>query len=358
MTKKHRRQDNTAEIEPYRQESLLIDSIPQIEAETIICTSAGLAQFAAAAAQALPHATVICTYIDLYRTGLASEYWKRSIANLLIECVADLPKVEADTVVLPFFANGEAELTRDLIQSGHQRLRLGGKMYASTNNRKDAWLWNQLQKVFRKLDRHESRLGALYVGTKTEPLKKLRNFSCEFAFRDRGRLIQAYSRPGVFSHRHIDPGARHLINEMQIETGARVLDIGCGSGTVALAAAFRADGVQVDAVDSNVRAIQCAQRGAELNGLANVTTELNAAGNYARPGTCDIALANPPYYANFQIAEHFLIAGREALRPGGEILVVTKQADWYEENMPEWFDNVTIAERKGYFVIHGRRPSN
>jgi len=37
---------------------------------------------------------------------------------------------------------------------------------------------------------------------------------------------------------------------------------------------------------------------------------------------------------------------------------VTKHAQWYEENMPQWFDNVTIAERKGYYLIRGRRPYN
>jgi FkbM family methyltransferase len=355
MKKEQTSRDDSADIAPYRQESLLIEAIPQIEGETILCTSAGLAQFAASAVQALPHASVTCTYIDLYRADLASAHWKRSVPNLRIECATDLPGVQADVVALPFFANGEAELTRDLVQSGHQRLCLGGKMYVSTNNRKDKWLWDQLQRLFKKLDRHESRHGTLYVATKTEPLKKLKNFSCEFAFRDRDRLIRAFSRPGVFSHRHIDPGARHLINEMQIKDGSRILDIGCGSGTVALAAAFRADNVQVHAVDSNARAIKCVQKGAELNELANITTELNATGKYAGGGTYDVALANPPYYANFEIAEHFVTAGRDTLRPGGEILVVTKNAQWYEENMPEGFAHVTIAERKGYQIIRGIR---
>ena len=134
---------------------------------------------------------------------------------------------------------------------------------------------------------------------------KMKDYSCEFAFRDRGRLIRALSRPGVFSHRHIDPGARHLIDAMEIGPGDRVLDIGCGAGTVSLAAAFRAEGVQVHAVDSNVRAIECTRIGAEFNGLANVTAELNAVGNFAGAGSFDLALANPPYYSGFRIARAF-----------------------------------------------------
>ncbi len=197
----------------------------------------------------------------------------------------------------------------------------------------------------------------LYVGTKTEPLKKLKDFSCEFAFRDRGRLIRAFSRPGVFSHRHIDPGARHLIDAMEVAPDDLVLDVGCGAGTVALAAACRAEGVIVHAVDSSARAVQCTARGAGLNELANLTTELNAGGNYAGAGSYDLALANPPYYAGFRIARHFLTAAHAALRPGGRIIVVTKHPARYEEHLPKLFDEVSASDRKGYHLFQAIRPA-
>jgi 16S rRNA (guanine1207-N2)-methyltransferase len=304
----------------------------------------------------LPAAVVSCIYLDLYRANLAIESCRDRPANLRILCAADFPDHEADMVALPFSAGGEAELTRDLLQAGHQRLRIGGKLYATPDNLQDAWLGQQLRKLFRKLERRPQPSGVLYVGVKSEPLKKLKDFSCQFAFRDRGRLIRAVSRPGVFSHRHIDPGARHLIDAMEIEPGARVLEIGCGAGVVALAAACRADGAIVHAVDSNARAIECTERGAALNELTNLTTELNADGNYKNAGAYDLALANPPYYSGFRIARHFLTAGRAALRVDGQMLVVTKSPGWYEENMPNWFDAIQATERKGYYVFQGVRP--
>jgi 16S rRNA G1207 methylase RsmC len=316
--------------------------------DRVLCTSPGVAQFAGAAARAWPHTVVRCTYFDLYRANLAIDHWQESPQNLQLNCAADLPDEEVDVVAFPFSASGEAEFTRELIQAGH----------ASTDNRDDVWLLDQLAKVFRKLERRPSTAGVLYVGTKTDPLKRRRNFACEFAFRDRGRLIRAFSRPGVFSHRSVDAGARQLLNEMQIDAGARILDIGCGTGVVALAAACRADGVFVHAVDSNCRAIQCTQRGAELNGFTNLTTELNANGGYVGAGSFDLALANPPYYSSFRIARHFLIAGREALRSGGKILVVTKRPDWYQQNMSEWYEKVEVMERKSYHLVRGVRPSD
>jgi 16S rRNA (guanine1207-N2)-methyltransferase len=345
-----------ANITPYPQESLLIEALSDMPRGRLICTSPGLAQFAGAAAAAEPHSEVTCTYLDQYRAGLALDYWRDKPGNLEIECAADLPDIEAAVAAFPFSAGGEAELTRDLLQAGHQRLAIGGKLYATSDNRNDMWLGVQLRKLFRKLERRAAAAGVLYVGTKTEPLRKVKNYGCEFAFRDRGRLIRAFSRPGVFSHRHIDPGARHLIETMEVEPRARILDIGCGAGTVALAAACRSNSAHVHAVDSNARAVQCTIQGAVLNELSNITTELNAAGNFAHAVQYDLALANPPYYSGFRIARHFLTAARAALRPVGRILVVTKHPAWYAQNMPEWYDAVAMTERKGYTLFHGVRP--
>jgi 16S rRNA (guanine1207-N2)-methyltransferase len=350
--------DRSAEVSPYPQESLLINAVQEMTGDRVLCTSAGLAQFAVEAASALPHANVSCTYLDLYRAKLAIERWPEPPSNVRIECAADLEVGEADVVAFPFSAGGEAELARDFIQAGHERLRRAGKMYVSTENRRDTWFRDVLGQIFRKLERRPHSKGVLYVGTKTDPLKKIKNYSSEFAFNDHGRLIHACSRPGVFSHRRLDIGARRLIDEMQIDAGARVLDIGCGAGVVALAAACRSKGVAVHAIDSNARAVQCAARGAVLNEFSNLTTELNAAGDYADSGEYDLALANPPYYSSFRIARHFLIAGHDALRPGGKLLVVTKRPDWYHEHMPQLFENVTIAERKSYFVVQGVRPND
>jgi 16S rRNA (guanine1207-N2)-methyltransferase len=346
------------EISPYSQEALLIDAVPETSGRRVLCTSPGLAQFAGAIARSLPDAVVHCTYLDLYRANLAAEYWRAGPANLRIECAADLAEGEADLVALPFSSGGEAELTRDLLQSSHERLALGGKLYVATDNPGDTWLGGELHKLFRSLERRPGARGVLYMASKTEPLKKRKNFACDFAFRDRGRLIRAFSRPGVFSHRHIDPGARRLIDAMQIDPGARVLDIGCGSGTVAIAAACRTDGASVHAVDSNARAVECTRRGAELNGLTNLTVALNTDGNYEGAGTFDLALANPPYYSGFRIARHFLAAARQALHPGGALLLVTKRPQWYQQHMPQWFDKVTVTERKGYVLLEAVRPAD
>jgi hypothetical protein len=142
--------------------------------DRVLCTSPGVAQFAGAHARAWPDAFVSCVYLDLYRANLAIDHWRDLPRNLQIHCTADFPDDQLDVVAFPFSANGEAELTREFIQSGHQRLRENGRMYATTDNRDDVWLRDQLAKVFTKLERHPSSAGVLYVATKKEPLKRIR----------------------------------------------------------------------------------------------------------------------------------------------------------------------------------------
>jgi 16S rRNA (guanine1207-N2)-methyltransferase len=248
-------------------------------------------------------------------------------------------------------AQGEGELTRELLQEAHQRLEAGGVLITSTDNPRDRWLHAEMRKLFATVTRRASSQGAVYLGRRDRPLKRVKNFRCEFAFRDRGRLIHAVSRPGVFSHREVDPGARQLMAAMEIAAGDRVLDMGCGAGTLSLAAAFRAEGVQVLAVDSHARAVECTALGASRNGLGNITVEHSASGPHCGPATVDVVLANPPYFAGFRIARFFLEAGRAALRPGGRIVVVTKRPQWYAENMPQWFKDVAIEPSKAYWIV-------
>ncbi|MCA9134050.1 MAG: methyltransferase, partial [Planctomycetales bacterium] len=169
------------------------------------------------------------------------------------------------------------------------------------------------------------------------------------------RLIEVLSRPGVFSHRRLDPGARQLMLAAEIGPSDTVLEMGCGAGAVSLAVAFRTSGT-VYAVDGNARAVQCTQRGAELNQRSNVQCILNADGALELPAAVDVALANPPYFGNDRISQHFVDTSLEALRSGGALLVVTKKPRWYEEYFETILEDIVVFEASRYFVACGRKP--
>ena len=360
-----RRNKNVEEEIPHSffirpQEKLLIDALPEISGERVICTSAGRAQFAVAYALEHPDAAVECWFLDIFHKTQSDFRISEDgppPPNLNLFCQPDLPEHEADLVAFAFKKGGEAELTRDLMQQGHLRLVEGGRMIVSTDNDEDQWIHTELRDLFPKVTRRPIRKqGALYFATKTGPLKKVRNFDCEFAFRDKGRLIYAYSRPGVFSHRHIDPGARALINhDGYHHPGMHVLDLGCGAGTVSLATAFRAEKVSVHAVDSNARAIQSLNRGVAKNEAPGITVVLDAEGQSPASDEFDLALANPPYFSNYAIADLFLETGHRALKPKAKIQIVTKTPNWFVERMPLWYADVEVAEANDYWIVTGRK---
>ncbi|MCE9604111.1 MAG: methyltransferase [Planctomycetia bacterium] len=364
-------------LPPKTSERLLIDRWPEAvgerSVERVLVTSNGRAQLAQFVAERYPSAAVECYYLDAYLLGLAERALdgngtKARPANLSLRCSADLV-VEGDietgsespnawdVVALPLSSRGDAELTREQLQQAYRALRSGGLLLASTDNPRDVWLHEMAQALGGKVRRFDADDGAIYVVQRTGPLKRARDFQAEFAFRDGERLLSAATRPGVFSHRRVDPGARRLMEAMTVAAGDRVLDIGCGWGTVGLAAACRADGITVEAIDSNARAVACTRANAKRNHVVErFEARLEPAGKVHQPGTFDLALGNPPYYADFRIAELFVSSAFDALQPGGRLLMVTKLPEWFEENLPERFSRVKSELVKTYTVFYAVKP--
>lgn len=371
MSRKSRKQALPAAPRLPAAEELLIAELPRVTERRILCTSLGRGQFADAAARQSSDVRVLLHFLDSYLADEARNYVTLGNASpsrgdlvlrdgagggtVDVVCQPDFPDETFELAAIAVDPRGEAELTRDLLQSAHDRLIVGGRLLAAVSNPDDQWLHGEMRKLFAKVTRRPTDRGVLYLATKTEALAKHKNFACEFAFRDGQRLIHLVSRPGVFSHRSLDSGARALINTMPVRAGSRVLDIGCGCGAVGIAAGLRAEGVEVVSLDSNVRAIECTQRGAALNGLDALTARLTSDGDSGAPGTFDVALGNPPYYSDYRIASIFLDAARRALKPQGSVMMVTKTPAWFEEHMAQFFGDVHSIAHKAYTVVRGEQ---
>ncbi|SFI08918.1 class I SAM-dependent methyltransferase [Planctomicrobium piriforme] len=336
-------------------ERLAINACAEVTAERILCRTVGRAQTAAYLAEAHPESAVVCHFVDVYPAEDAQQLTQQ-VPNLNLVCSPDLPEDEVDLFVLPVAKGGEADLTREYLQQGYDRLEVGGLLVATIDNPKDVWLHHEIEKLGKNLDRTPKRHGVTYRMKKLKPIKRLRDYSCQFAFRDGERIVQAVSRPGVFSHRRLDVGARALLEKMVVNPGEHVLDIGCGSGGVGLAAALRAPDVHVHAIDSNSRAVQCTRVGADLNEITTLTTGLTAEGDLTadgqdRTGTFDVVVMNPPYFSHFQIAEIFLQSALRGLKPGGRLYMVTKHEEWAVARVSQLFDGTEAEEVRGYVVI-------
>jgi 16S rRNA (guanine1207-N2)-methyltransferase len=333
----------------------LIEATERCGFSNCLVVSPGRGQVGWHAKSLCPTGDVMLWYVDAFRADQATQAASNANANLKVVCAADLPSVPIQLALIPVLRRGEAEMTREILQQAHEQLDIGGQLIASVNNENDHWLRSQLQQLFPKVHCQRRPGGWVYQGTKLSPLKKRRSFSAEVVFRDRDRLITILTRPSVFSHRSLDGAARLLIQHGNVQPGDSVLDLGCGSGAVAIAAGLRSQTGQIHAVDCNTRAVECTRHSASRNNISNVTAVLNHDGELPQIGDCDVALLNPPYYADFGIAKHFMRTACRLLKAGGRIVVVTKQREAYHRHDWPQLELESEVEVSGYQLLKYRK---
>lgn len=76
---------------------------------------------------------------------------------------------------------------------------------------------------------------------------------------------------------------------------AHILDVGCGSGAIAIALANRLPAAKLTAIDISEEALTVARRNAVRNGVDVAFLQCDALGDISSLGTFDVVVSNPPY---------------------------------------------------------------
>ena len=177
----------------------------------------------------------------------------------------------------------------------------------------------------------------------------------QFTFELRGKELRFWTDAGVFSRDRIDFGSVLLIENMDIPSRARVLDVGCGYGPIGLTAARLAAEGQVTMIDVNERAVSLARRNAELNGVKNVEVLVSDVYSGVQGKQYDIILTNPPIRAGKEIVHRIFTEGYELLVEGGEMWVVIQKkqgAPSALKKLQETYQEVIEVDRKkGYHIF-------
>jgi 16S rRNA (guanine1207-N2)-methyltransferase len=155
------------------------------------------------------------------------------------------------------------------------------------------------------------------------------------------------SKPGVFAWDRVDAGTAALVDAMEVDGHARVLDLGCGTGLAGLAAARRVPGGQVVLVDADARAVESARRTLEANGVANGEALLSDCGSVVLGDRFDRVLTNPPFHqgvgVDYEVACQFVRDAARVLCRGGRLLLVANRFLRYDDLIRETFGNVATA---------------
>jgi len=125
---------------------------------------------------------------------------------------------------------------------------------------------------------------------------------------------------------------------------SRILDLGCGSGVIALVLGARRPDARVVGLEIQPELCEAARRGAAINGLADrvavLEGDIREGERFLPAGSFDLVVCNPPFFAPGRgrpspdggraLARHALTcdlpdvfrAARHALRPRGHVAII------------------------------------
>ena len=164
-----------------------------------------------------------------------------------------------------------------------------------------------------------------------------------------GRALEVHSFPGVFAHGRIDEGTRRLLAVLQVDSGARALDVGCGNGVIG--GWLRKGGVSCDSCDVDALAVEAASRTAASAFASDVYSDV--------AGTYDVIVTNPPFHAGVRTTSAVairMIEGAPAhLESGGEMWLVANRFLDYLTPLREAFARVDVVHEDNKFRVYRTR---
>ena len=172
-----------------------------------------------------------------------------------------------------------------------------------------------------------------------------------------GNMLSLETQAGLFSPEHIDRGTIAMLSHVNIESGMRIMDLGCGCGVVGIAAAKITGEENVFMSDADPMAVETARRNAVRNGVGGVSLYISDGFQSVEASGFDLVLSNPPYQTDFSVAKGFIEKGFNRLKIGGKLYMVTKRREWYKNKIISVFGGVEIRETDGYFVFIAERRS-
>lgn len=314
----------------------------------------GSPRAAADIAEAFGEMGTVCWQMDRFQADrLIDELRLRNITASVV-CSADVwdQPAEFGTAIFPAAQRGERELKLDVVEQAYHVLRPRGVFAVLSPVPRDKVFPPAMKKQFRKVALELNRDGTVLWSTCEGARKQRRHETTCSAKVGNGRFVELISRPGLFAYGRLDDGTRSLLDVLETRPAERIIDLGCGGGAAGIVAALRSGaGAHVTLADSNARAVQVAALNATALGVSDFATLLTTDFSELPAGSFDLALANPPYFAGYAVAQLFAEQARRLLRPGGRLYLVSRLPESILPAIEELFPAPLILGRRDYAIV-------
>ncbi|QSB42389.1 methyltransferase [Pseudomonas hygromyciniae] len=169
--------------------------------------------------------------------------------------------------------------------------------------------------------------------------------------------IELLNHANVFCREGLDIGTRAFLPHLPQNLGsARVADLGCGNGVLAIASALLNPEAQYTLVDESYMAVQSATENWQA-ALGERAVNIRPGDGLAdqEPQSLDVVLCNPPFHQQ-QVVGDFLAwrmfqQAREALVVGGALYIVGNRHLGYHSKLARLFRGVEQVAATPKFVI-------
>lgn len=169
--------------------------------------------------------------------------------------------------------------------------------------------------------------------------------------------IELLNHANVFCREGLDIGTRAFLPHLPVNLGtARVADLGCGNGVLAIASALQNPEAHYTLVDESFMAVQSAVENWQAAlGDREVTVRAGDGLAGQEPQSLDVVLCNPPFHQQ-QVVGDFLAwrmfqQAREALVVGGALYIVGNRHLGYHSKLARLFRGVEQVAATPKFVI-------
>ncbi|WP_029263204.1 MULTISPECIES: class I SAM-dependent methyltransferase [unclassified Microbacterium] len=164
---------------------------------------------------------------------------------------------------------------------------------------------------------------------------------------------------GAFAGARLDIGTRVLLEVLGSRGGgsvSRVLDLGCGTGALAVSYALAHPEAQVIATDRSAAAVASARATAAANGVADrITVMHDDAASEIADASVDVVLLNPPFHLGTSVhtgaATRLFEAAARVLRPGGELFTVYNSSLGYRAELARLIGHTEQLSRTPKFTV-------
>jgi 16S rRNA (guanine1207-N2)-methyltransferase len=167
------------------------------------------------------------------------------------------------------------------------------------------------------------------------------------------------SAGGLFSKDRIAKSTRLLVERITPKPGDRILDYGCGYGAVGIALADAAPGLDVQMIDSDIRAARLASRNVRANGIENAHVILDHTLDRFPNGHFNIVALNPPVEDGSETIFEMIERAQSKMRHGGSFYLVAKVRKGAKSYMRKLGEVIgpakVIARTGGYWLMRAER---